>query len=145
MVIDTFSPTASPAGVAGVISTDVAPSDTLKINWVDTASAIVAGSVVYVGQVGVTPSSSTTSSLSVTSESEAVDADFDPVPLPIDHGIVAAPEPGAGWMLCAGLVGLAWLVRLRRAGAGALALTLFMGAAGPGAVSYTHLTLPTKA
>ena len=131
VTINSFSKTASPVGVLGEITTDVSASDTLKVNWVDTEGPITAGTVIYVGRINVTPTSSFTSSLSVTSESEVVDADFDPVPLPIDQGTVAAPEPGAGWMLCAGLVGLAWLVRLRRVAGPALALAFAVGAGGP--------------
>ncbi|MCS5638662.1 MAG: thrombospondin type 3 repeat-containing protein [Myxococcota bacterium] len=120
------------AGVEGLVTTtDLVP--TLVVNWVDTTAPTSSDDVIWAGTITLTvPGSGFPSpELSVTSDSEAVDADFDPVPLAIDQGIVAAPEPGAGWMFFAGLVGLAWLAGMRRLATPALALALAVGAAGP--------------
>ena len=136
--IVSFSETTMPTGVLGGITSVDSPSDTLKVNWVDTASPSASDAVIYIGRITVNVSSSTTPLLSVTSDSEAVDADFDPVPLAIDQGTVAAPEPGAGWMFFAGLVGLAWLAGMRRLATPALALAFAVGAAGPVEAQMIH-------
>nr|MCS5635022.1 integrin alpha [Myxococcota bacterium] len=150
--IQSFSAGGTPAGIDGLL-TSSGMLNSLVFNWVDTASPTGtgggAGEKIFIGNIVLNVDSTGIGHLSVGVDSEAVDADFDPVDLAIDSGTIAVPvpEPGAGWMLFVGLLALGWLAGARRAsglGAGLVLGMLFAPLADADLIEGASLLNPVE-